>query len=329
MKKDLVSIITPCYNSATYIHRLLDSILMQDYPSIEMFTIDDGSTDNTRKVIESYIPKFEDRGYKLTYLYQENAGQAAALNRGLKCISGEYLAWPDSDDYFRYNYSISAMAEVMAKSDDSYGMVRCQNQFIEENTLSELCGSFHYTKDERLFLPFLTGQEFGGGAGVFMVKMMAFDNVVPNREIYIGREAQNCQMLLPLFYSYLCKTISDKWINIVVRSRSHSHTIKSYEGQLDDVQAYIDIYTNTLRRMRNLSQQELEEYLHIVNLRFLNDKLTLALNFNRCHDARNFARSIKTTGGGLTIGKRIKLLLSYCPPILKMTKWFQKKYSRR
>ena len=50
--KGLVSIITPCYNGEKYVHRLLDSILIQDYPLIEMFVIDDGSTDASWHIIQ-------------------------------------------------------------------------------------------------------------------------------------------------------------------------------------------------------------------------------------------------------------------------------------
>ena len=59
MQKGLITILTPCYNTGNILYRLLDSILMQDYPSVEMFAINDGSSDNTESVIKSYIPKFE------------------------------------------------------------------------------------------------------------------------------------------------------------------------------------------------------------------------------------------------------------------------------
>lgn len=62
MTKGLVSVITPCYNGGMLIHRLLDSILKQDYSMIEMYVVDDGSKDNTRSVIESYIDCFADKG---------------------------------------------------------------------------------------------------------------------------------------------------------------------------------------------------------------------------------------------------------------------------
>ena len=70
--KGLVSIVTPCYNTGAILHRLFDSILSQDYPSIEMYAINDGSSDNTEDVIKSYIPKFETKGYKLECINQPN-----------------------------------------------------------------------------------------------------------------------------------------------------------------------------------------------------------------------------------------------------------------
>ena len=324
MQKGLVSIITPCYNSGRYIHRLLDSVLMQDYPSIEMFTIDDGSTDNTKQIIESYIPKFQEKGHQLTYIYQENAGQAAAVNRGLKLVTGEFLTWPDSDDYYRYPNSISTMTKCLSSSNKDFGLVRCQCRFLEEDTLLELDGKIEYTDCDSLFMPFIKGEEFGGGAGLYMVKTEALDKTITGRDIYTKRGAQNCQLLLPSFYSYKCKTINDCLINILVRSISHSRTVKSYEGQLDDIQSYIDIFANTLNRMKKLSSGEKEECLHYVNLRFLNDKISLALNFARYGDARMFARQFKNIGGILNRGKQVKLLLSWCPPLLKIANWLHK-----
>ena len=66
MQKGLVSLLTPCYNAGHLIHRLLDSVLNQTYPFIEMIVIDDGSTDNSEQVIRSYISRFEERGYILS-----------------------------------------------------------------------------------------------------------------------------------------------------------------------------------------------------------------------------------------------------------------------
>jgi UDP-glucose:(glucosyl)LPS beta-1,3-glucosyltransferase len=109
-----VSIITPAYNCGMFIQRLFDSILIQTYNNIEMFVIDDGSTDNTRQVIEAYMPRFIDRGYSLKYVYQENQGPAGAINTGLKLINEDsYLVWPDSDDFYACPDAIRIMTEAL------------------------------------------------------------------------------------------------------------------------------------------------------------------------------------------------------------------------
>ena len=97
--QDLVSIISPCYNGERYLVPFLDSVFAQTYSLIELILVDDASVDHTQDIVKSYIPLFQSRGYTLTYLRQEeNKGQAAAINTGLKFVSGEYLSWMDSDD---------------------------------------------------------------------------------------------------------------------------------------------------------------------------------------------------------------------------------------
>lgn len=327
----LVSIVTPCYNSETFIHRLLKSVLIQDYPAIEMFAIDDGSTDDTGDVIKSYIPIFQSKGYKLTYLYQENAGQASAVNRGLKLVSGEFLTWPDSDDYYITAHAISIFVSKFRQLDETYGAVCSIGSVINEKTLSVLYKHHEKNHDEILFYNCLLGKNFLWVPINYMVRLSAFESVNPARDIYVGRHPQNIQMFLPLFHSYKCYMTKNPVCKIVVRRDSHSHKRKPYEGQLNDIESYDDIYTNTLNRMHYLSNKERNEYLYLVNLRILNDKISLALSFARYDDARMFAKRYHNIGGNLNWGREVKLFLSWCPPILRMAEKFQKecqKYRR-
>ncbi|MFB6226503.1 MAG: glycosyltransferase family 2 protein [Candidatus Paceibacteria bacterium] len=91
--KDLVSAIIPTYNCAPWIQEAIESILNQTYKNIEIIIIDDGSTDNTKEVLEPYIKK-----NKIKYFYQENQGSAKARNKGVKKAQGEYIAFLDADD---------------------------------------------------------------------------------------------------------------------------------------------------------------------------------------------------------------------------------------
>ncbi len=86
-----VSVIIPAYNGAVYIEQAIASILGQTYGNYEIIVIDDGSTDDTEKILKQYPIK---------YIRQNNQGVAGARNKGLELANGEYIAFLDQDDYF-------------------------------------------------------------------------------------------------------------------------------------------------------------------------------------------------------------------------------------
>ena len=93
--KDLVSIITACYNSENYISETINSVLNQTYQNWELLIVDDCSTDNTKSLIKKF-QKTEKR-IKLFQL-NENSGAAVARNKAIKEAKGTFIAFLDSDD---------------------------------------------------------------------------------------------------------------------------------------------------------------------------------------------------------------------------------------
>ena len=87
----LVSVIIPTYNRGWAIKEAVDSVLAQDFTDFELIVVDDGSTDNTQDILNSYK---ED----IIVLHQGNKGVSAARNRGIASASGQYIAFLDSDD---------------------------------------------------------------------------------------------------------------------------------------------------------------------------------------------------------------------------------------
>lgn len=304
--KGLVSIITPCYNGEKYVHRLLDSILIQDYPLIEMFVIDDGSTDKTKNIIEAYIPKFQNKGYSLSYIYQENAGQASALNRGLKLIKGEFLIWPDSDDYYCSDKAISTFVETFRNLDNSYGMVRCQGYNVDEETLDVISERNHHIHSEQLFEAYFYGKENIGGPGLLMIRMVAFDNVVKNRNIYVKRHPQNMQMVFPITYSYKTYTTKERLHNILCRKESHSHKKKSYKEQIEDINGFEAIRDNTIYNMI-IPLSEKEYWLKCSKKIILSEKIICSINNNQKRDAKIFTKKLYNLGGNIPLKRRIKI----------------------
>lgn len=262
MKDKLVSLLTPCYNMERYIRRLLDSVVSQTYPYIEMFVIDDGSIDRSAEIIKSYIPLFEERGYRLFYRYQPNSGQSVAIKNGLQLINGEYLAWPDSDDFFSSNESISKMVESLDALPAQYGIVRCCQKVVDEKTLMTRYIQGQESVSEDLFEACLYCKDgFYWGAGAYMVRMSALKRTT-SLDIYSEKDAgQNWQLFLPVFYSYKCFTIKDVLYAIVDRTNSHGRGAYSgYEKLLVRKRAYENTILGTLDRMLNISESERNRY---------------------------------------------------------------------
>src|SRR5437899_528191 len=104
-----VSVIIPAYNAAAYLQWALNSVLLQTFPDWEVIVIDDGSTDQTKSLVEDCMPAFCG---KLRYVYQTNRGLPAARNTGIRHAAGEFIALLDADDVWlpaRLERSVAVM----------------------------------------------------------------------------------------------------------------------------------------------------------------------------------------------------------------------------
>lgn len=93
MQKEVkVSVVMPSYNAARFVTAAVDSVLAQTFQDFEILVVDDGSTDNTREVLEKYSSP------KVRYLYKKNGGVSSARNFGIENARGKYIAFLDADD---------------------------------------------------------------------------------------------------------------------------------------------------------------------------------------------------------------------------------------
>jgi len=92
MKNKRFSVLIPVYNRDVYVRECIDSIFSQTFKDYEIIAIDDGSTDGTLEVLQSY-------GEQIKVLSQTNQGPEVARNLGASQASGEYLVFLDSDDF--------------------------------------------------------------------------------------------------------------------------------------------------------------------------------------------------------------------------------------
>ncbi len=119
-----VSVVIPAYNGAKFLAEAIESVLAQTYRDFEIIIVDDGSTDNTRQVVDI----FKDSCIK--YIYQKNQGVSAARNRGIGLAGGEYIALLDADD-IRLERSLEKQVAVLDEN-PGVGLVYGQLSMMDE-----------------------------------------------------------------------------------------------------------------------------------------------------------------------------------------------------
>ncbi len=120
MEEELISVIVPIYNIKDYLPRCLDCIGNQTYRNLEIILVDDGSTDGSSDICE----EFAARDSRTKVIHQPNKGLWAARNAGQESAQGEYLFFPDGDDYFHLDY-LRIMYDAINLDGHKYGLAIC------------------------------------------------------------------------------------------------------------------------------------------------------------------------------------------------------------
>lgn len=133
----LVTIIIPVFNGSNYLDLAIDSALAQIYKNVEILVVDDGSIDDTEKIVRKY-------GNKIKYLKKQNGGVASALNYGVKNSKGDYISWLSHDDvYFpeKLDVQIKELNKIKDKNTIIYGSyiyIDKDSKILAETKLSKI-----------------------------------------------------------------------------------------------------------------------------------------------------------------------------------------------
>lgn len=123
-----ISVIIPVYNVEKYIEKCLESLAKQIMQDFEVIIVNDGSTDNSGKIIKNYI-KQQNNKFKVKYLKKENGGLASARNYGVKYAKGKYIFFLDSDDYIDDNFFLE-LDKYINKDID---LIKFKMKTVDEN----------------------------------------------------------------------------------------------------------------------------------------------------------------------------------------------------
>lgn len=176
-----ISIIVPVYNTSKYLNKCLDSIELAIDDRCEVIIVNDGSTDDSEKIIKNYI-KNSKKGSQFSYYYKDNKGLADTKNFGLKKAKGKYISFIDSDDYISSDF-FSVARKYM---DEEYDAIIYDLYIIFENKIYDDYVARAYLDSEKIELAkILNGAMQGSSCNKIMKKDLY------KYEFPVGREYED------------------------------------------------------------------------------------------------------------------------------------------
>lgn len=300
--KPLVSIITPCYNGEKYLNRYFISVLNQTYENLELIFINDGSSDKTEEIALMYKEKFEAKDITFIYVYQDNAGQAAALNKGLKIFKGDYLVWPDSDDEMTPG-SIEKRIEFL-ESNPELGIMRSNGIVINDETGEwRKIDNKSHPHAEDIYEDIMMLRTYGN-PGPYMIRRNLLKECYHDFDIFVSRAGQNWQIYVPAFSRSLCGYLDEDLFIIHEHGDSHSRVERSAKEMYERWHDYTEIVLKSMEA-------------GVKNTKYYRD----LVKENEARQIFYYAVSIRDI---FTIKKEFRNIQAYGKPTLKETLLYYK-----
>lgn len=208
MLTEMISVIIPVYNTAKYLSKCLDSIVNSDYNNLEIICINDGSTDDSLKILRDY----EDKDDRIIVYDVQNCGVSQARNIGLDNATGEYICFIDSDDWVHKQFFSTLLyyAEKENAEITVGGFIRTKNYLEDKQFLNKEIKTSLYKKEELLEKNIIKSYIFGRIYNRCVIQEHRFVNELKmsedklfNIEIILDNKDINVVVLdIDLYYYY-------------------------------------------------------------------------------------------------------------------------------
>ncbi len=229
---DKISIIVPVYNVEKYLDECIQSIRNQTFLNLEILLIDDGSTDNSRKICDDYAVKDN----RIKVIHKENGGLSDARNVGLENASGDYIGFVDSDDYIDEDmYELLYDNIIDSKADVSMCKARLvTDNRVVDDSFCEKNKEVYNTKEEMLKALYL-----GKGASIAVCLKLYKKHVFDNIRFIKGKTSEDAFVSWPIINN-TNRMVSQNITKYNYRQREDSitHKKKYNDNILDVVEAY-------------------------------------------------------------------------------------------
>jgi len=128
-KQPLISVLMPVYNADQFLEHCLSCLMAQTLTDFEVIAVDDGSTDNSGRILDEWAAKDE----RIRVYHQTNSGSASCRNETLRYPEGNYIAWVDADDYVHPHY-LAYLYEMILRNNTAIAM--CRGEVVEVSEFS-------------------------------------------------------------------------------------------------------------------------------------------------------------------------------------------------
>lgn len=320
-EKPLVTVVVPIFNTASLLPRCVDSLLAQTYGELEILLVDDGSTDESGALCDAYAG----RDARVRVIHKQNGGLSDARNTGMDAMTGEWLAFVDSDDYVLPGY-IAYLYELATEFDCPLSVCGFDVHFSDGR--KQLRGSdARYALDtrtcmERLFYDrFLTVGAWG---------KLYHRSLLGNVRYPVGRLFEDAGTT----YRFLlkCERVAvGEESRYVYAVRSQSIVTSGFsEAKLDLVTLSDEMCEKTLARFPDLRRAALRRRVYV---RF--STLNQMLDTDRCpEEKRAMIRYIRRNGLGVFFDPKAPnrdraalLMLAFGFPVYRRAwKWYDKRF---
>ena len=230
--ENLISVIIPVYNGEKYLSECLDSVLNQTYQNLEVIVVNDGSSDNTQSIIDSYADKdTRIRNYK----FEKQQGVAAARNFGIKSAKGKYISFIDSDDY----YNLDCIETLYSQMNDDCDILCCGYNLISDGkTEPHQLAKEEYRNAEESYLFYLESNKADYTMQVIWAKLFRRESIIDKKFeslkygedtlFIVGMIASNARIKLIDYVGYNYREHPD---SVVIKSQRK--TIEYYDNMLN------------------------------------------------------------------------------------------------
>lgn len=265
---DKISIIVPIYNAYKYLDRCINSLVNQTYKNIEIILLNDGSRDDSIKIINKYAS--EDK--RIIVVDKENTGVSDTRNIGIKKATGKYICFCDADDMYDKDY-IKIMYETIKQK--NVDMVRCNykiidsnNKFISKGNLENISNKYNNKGIKDKIIPLCLNGNMPCFTYLLMIKKEKIDTYFKTDIAMMEDVVFYIELLLSVDSLYV---VDDSLYTIMYNEKGATNNIKNYKRNILNIVS-VNSYIRDILKNKNL----------------LNDYNVQQLNFNHLNAISDF-----------------------------------------